>query len=102
MFYIIQKKYEKVTSTALQFFVLVIKMSKPFMLLLKVHKYNNNNKKNPRKYYYNEKCKVKVENNDYVPWDTHMVQMFLVCAQMAVSIERLVIPGLEYGLNAKS
>lgn len=45
MFYIIQKKYEKVTSTALQFFVLVIKMSKPFMLLLKVHKYNNNNKK---------------------------------------------------------
>lgn len=102
MFYIIQKKYEKVTSTALQFFVLVIKMSKPFMLLLKVHKYNNNNKKNPRKCYYNEKCKVKVENNDYVPWDTHMVQMFLVCAQMAVSIERLVIPGLEYGLNAKS
>lgn len=45
MFYIIQKKYEKVTSTALQFFVLVIKMSKPFMLLLKVHKYNNNNNK---------------------------------------------------------
>lgn len=45
MFYIIQKKYEKVTSTALQFFVLVIKMSKPFMLLLKVHKYNNNKKK---------------------------------------------------------
>lgn len=102
MFYIIQKKYEKVTSTALQFFVLVIKMSKPFMLLLKVHKYNNNKKKKPRKYYYNEKCKVKVENNDYVPWDTHMVQMFLVCAQMAVSIERLVIPGLEYGLYAKS
>lgn len=70
MFYIIQKKYEKVTSTALQFFVLVIKMSKPFMLLLKVHKYNKKTKKQktkPRKYYYNEKCKVKVENNDYVP-----------------------------------
>lgn len=49
MFYIIQKKYEKVTSTALQFFVLVIKMSKPFMLLLKVHNYNNNKKKNPQK-----------------------------------------------------
>lgn len=76
-------------------------MNKPFMLLLKVHKYNNN-KKQPRKYYYNEKCKVKVENNEYVPCDTHTVQMFLVCAQMAVSIERLVIPGLEYGLNAKS
>lgn len=49
MFYIIQKKYEKVTSTALQFFVLVIKMSKPFMLLLKVHNYNNNKKKKPQK-----------------------------------------------------
>lgn len=70
------------------------------MLLLKVQKYNNN--KTLGKYYYNEKCKVKVENNDYVPCDTHTVQMFLVCSQMAVLIERLVIPGLEYGLNAKS
>lgn len=33
------------------------------MLLLKVQKYNNNNK-TFGKYYYNEKCKVKVENND--------------------------------------
>lgn len=37
-----------------------------------------------------------------VPCDTHTVQMFLVCSQMAFLIERLVIPGLEYGLNAKS
>lgn len=60
MFYIIQKKYEKVTSTALQFFVLVIKMSKPFMLLLKVHKYNNNNnKKNPENIIIMKSAKLK-------------------------------------------
>lgn len=61
MFYIIQKKYEKVTSTALQFFVLVIKMSKPFMLLLKVHKYNNNNnkKKTPENIIIMKSAKLK-------------------------------------------
>lgn len=60
MFYIIQKKYEKVTSTALQFFVLVIKMSKPFMLLLKVHKYNNNNnKKKPENIIIMKSAKLK-------------------------------------------
>lgn len=59
MFYIIQKKYEKVTSTALQFFVLVIKMSKPFMLLLKVHKYNNNKKKTPENIIIMKSAKLK-------------------------------------------
>lgn len=59
MFYIIQKKYEKVTSTALQFFVLVIKMSKPFMLLLKVHKYNNNKKKKPENIIIMKSAKLK-------------------------------------------
>lgn len=60
MFYIIQKKYEKVTSTALQFFVLVIKMSKPFMLLLKVHKYNNKKKKkNPENIIIMKSAKLK-------------------------------------------
>lgn len=59
LFYIIQKK--KVWKSNLYSFtdfVLVIEMSKPFMLLLKVHKYNNK-KNNPENIIIMKSAKLK-------------------------------------------